>query len=106
MYQTINLHDFRNAFQQMDRGGQFTYEGLETLFNYLTESEENAHQIELDVIGFCCEYVEMTLYDAIDAYNIDVDFNRPLDIQVYEYLEAKTTVCGETSVGTIIFQQF
>ena len=108
MYQTINLHDFRNAFQQMGRGAQFTYEGLEVLFDYLTSSEENDTQLELDVIGFCCDFAEMTVYEAINAYDIDVNFNfdRPLATQIYEYLEAKTTVCGETPVGTIVFQQF
>jgi hypothetical protein len=90
----------------MDRGAQFSYEGLETLFDFLTESEYDNYQLELDVIAFCCEYVEMTMYEAIDAYNIDVNFDRPLDIQVHEYLEAKTTVCGITSVDTIVFQQF
>jgi hypothetical protein len=105
MYQTINLYDFRNASQEI-RPSNFTYEGLEVLFDFLTSIEDDKNQIELDVIGFCCEYCEMTLQEIMDAYKIDVDFDKPLDIQVIGYLEAKTTVCGETSVDTIVFQQF
>jgi hypothetical protein len=105
MYQTINLYKFRDAFQEI-YPSNFTYEGLEVLFDFLTSIEDDENQIELDVIGFCCEYCEMTVQEIMDAYKIDVDLEKPLDIQVYEYLEAETTVCGETLVGTIVFQQF
>jgi hypothetical protein len=105
MYQTINLYDFRNAFQEI-RPSNFTYEGLETLFDFLTQFESDDAQIELDVIGFCCEYCEMTDYEIIDAYNFEVDFEKPLDIQVIDYLESNTAVCGVTSINTIVFQQF
>lgn len=41
MKQTINLNDFRDAFYQMDRKENFSYEGLELLFNYFEEMEES-----------------------------------------------------------------
>jgi hypothetical protein len=87
----------------MDRGAQFTYEGLEVLFDYLTSSEEDDTQLELDVIGFCCDFVESTLEEINSNYSDEETLNLE---DAIEYLEAKTTVCGKTSVGTIVFQQF
>jgi len=57
MYQTVNLHDFRKAFQEI-RPNNFSYEGLEVLFNYLEEMEP---QYALDVIAVCCDFSECTL---------------------------------------------
>jgi hypothetical protein len=105
MYQTINLHDFRNAFQEI-RPSNFTYEGLETLFDYITMIEDEDNQFELDVIGFCCAYSEMTLQEIIDNYNIIIDLEKPLITQIHVYLTTRTIVCGITSVDTIVFQQF
>ncbi len=63
MIQTINLHDFRNAFQAAGRGEQFTYEGLGVLFDYLEQYEQDTgEQIELDVIVGATGY-----FDEINA---------------------------------------
>ena len=54
MKQTVYLNDFINAFQKI-RPDNFSYEGLEQLFEYLESYEEDAQeQIELDVIALCC----------------------------------------------------
>ena len=59
MKQTIDIYDFRAAFA----GGQFTYEGLSALFDMLTEYEESTgEELELDVVGICCEFTE---YDSL-----------------------------------------
>ncbi len=73
MYQTVNLHDFRKAFQEI-RPNNFSYEGLETLFTYLTDRETNdsSYNCELDVIAFCCDFTECTLDDFIKSYGLDV----------------------------------
>jgi len=69
MIKTINLNDFRNAFINYGRSKQFTYEGLETLFNYLEEYEdETGEQLELDVIGLCCDFSELTLQELKGEY--------------------------------------
>ena len=39
MFQTINLYQFRDAFQRMDRKN-FSYEGLEVLFDFFEEVED------------------------------------------------------------------
>lgn len=59
MKKTINIYDFENAFRQMGRGEQFSYLGLRALFEMLENYEEDTvEEIELDVIGLCCEYTE------------------------------------------------
>jgi hypothetical protein len=59
MIATINKYEFRDAFNKMGRGEQFSYEGLEALFDYLQMLEDDIGKpIELDVIGLCCDYSE------------------------------------------------
>ena len=56
--------DFRQAFKQMGRENQFSYEGLKTLFEMLEDYEHGSDQeIELDVIALCCDFTE---YDSIE----------------------------------------
>jgi len=66
---TINFFDFTNAFRDMGRENQFSYDGLEALYNYLITVEEDLGQeIELDVIGLCCDYAE---YENIKQFQED-----------------------------------
>ena len=64
MKQTVYFDDFRQAFKQMGRENQFSYEGLKTLFEMLEDYEHGSDQeIELDVIALCCDFTE---YDSIE----------------------------------------
>lgn len=57
---TVSLNEFRDAFHEMDRGDQFSYKGLEALFNELEEYNESTDTpFELDVIALCCDYTEV-----------------------------------------------
>jgi hypothetical protein len=111
MVQTINLHDFRKAFQEI-RPNNFSYEGLERLYEYLTYDEESHGQIELDVIGLCCDFCEMPIDEVIKAYPDCLskydDENPREDIYstVMDFLTDNTMVCGDTAQGTIVFGQF
>jgi len=59
MKQSVNQLDFRAAFNQMDRGDNFTPDALDALFEYLEEFEQDTGaEIELDVIALCCDYTE------------------------------------------------
>jgi hypothetical protein len=107
MKQTINLSQFRDAFNRMDRGSQFSYEGLEVLFDYFEQYEQEfEEELELDVIAICCEYSEMTIQEIIDSYDIEVDYSEDVYSQVLDYLEHRTVIVGDTSKSTIIFAQF
>jgi len=63
---TINFDGFKRAFQRYGRGEQFSYEGLEALFEHIELLESDmGEDIELDVIGLCCEYTE---YDNLQIF--------------------------------------
>ena len=112
MKQTVNLHDFRDAFYRMGRKENFSWEGLEILFNYLEEVElDMGEEIDLDVIALCCDYAESTIDELISDYDIDVSDCDPDDDEaiketVMEYMGQNTVVCGETSDGSIVYAQF
>lgn len=104
--QSINsVHQFREAFRLAGRMDQFSYEGLEVLFNYLDElSEDTGEPIELDVVALCCEYYEASIEELIAYYNLDLsEFDDPDSIieAVREYLEYKTSVCGQVNGGFV-----
>jgi len=74
MKQTINLYDFRRGFEQL-RPDNFSYEGLECLFDYFEELEDDIGDvIEFDVIAICCDYSEFTLDNFLREYSLDKDW--------------------------------
>jgi hypothetical protein len=115
---TVNLHDFRDAFRNAGRGSNFTHEGLEVLFEHLEcLSEDLGEPIELDVIGLCCQYSEDTPEDIAEQYDIDLPergnwmdddyYNEEVKEAVLDYLHENTTVCGVTTgSGTIVYADF
>lgn len=109
MKQTISLSNFRDAFHRANRGTQFSYEGLELIFDYIEEYEQDSgEEIELDVIGLCCEWSEDTPEEIIANYKIDIDPDEESDITqaVLDYLHDETQVAGTTSSGSIVYVQF
>lgn len=103
---TVDKHDFSDAFKRYNRQDQFSYEGLEVLFNYLDNlSEDIGKPIELDVVALCCEYDEFSIEEIIDRYNIDVsdaeEDEDEIKAIVEEYLQNNTSVCGEVSRGFV-----
>ena len=83
MKQTISKGAFRDAFKSMGRGDNFSYEGLGHLYDWLTEFEESTgEEMELDVIGLCCEYSEDPIQQVLAEYNL----------RSLEQLEEKTVV--------------
>jgi hypothetical protein len=72
MYQEVYLHDFREAFKHLGRESQFSYEGLEVLFNGLEQYEaDTGESIKLDVIALCCEYSESDQEEIRNSYEVD-----------------------------------
>jgi len=115
MKTTVNVYDFRDAFYRMGRGDQFSYEGLRVLFDYLEEIElGGTEEMELDVIGLCCDFAESTARDIADDYSIDLSESEGLDDDeiegaiksiVIEYLEDEGVFVGDT-LDSIIYRQF
>jgi len=95
---TVDFCDFTDRFQI--RKYNFSQDGLEALFNYLESYEEDTgEEIELDVIGLCCDYTEYAnLAEFQQDYNAD-------DYQSIEDIENATIVIPVGKEGFII-QQF
>ena len=108
MKQTINLSQFRDEFNAI-RPNNFSYEGLERLYEYFEEFDPN---MELDVIAICCDFCEMTMDEIFDAYPdvLDlIDMDRPTQSTysiVVDYLNDNGAYCGDTPQGTFVFQQY
>lgn len=105
-----NVYQFREAFRLAGRGDQFSNEGLEVLFDYLEEtSEDIGEPIELDVVGFCCDYNEDTFSDIAANYRIDLTDRAGETIEdeeeikriVLDYLNENTVVCGVTGTTAV-----
>ena len=106
MKTTVNFYYFKREFKAL-RPNNFTDEGLIVLWDYLEEYEQSSgEELELDVIGLCCDYNEDKPQDIALNYDIDTTGEgEPLHI-VRDYLAYKTTVLGTTPSGTIIYQLF
>lgn len=88
MKQTVYRDDFINAFMQV-RPDNFSREGLDALFDYLEQLEEDSGtEYDLDVIAICCGYSEYANMDEFranygDAYQtIDDVENKTVVIRV------------------------
>jgi hypothetical protein len=111
MKTTVYLSDFRDAFKRAGRGEQFTYEGLELIYDYIDEYErDSGEEIELDVIALCCEWSELSPEDIIDQYSTDIDTEGKdedeIAAEVEEYLLNETQFAGRTTAGNFVFVQF
>ena len=101
-----NVSQFREAFRLAGRMDQFSYEGLEVLFDYLEElSEDTGETIELDPVALCCDYYESSIEELIDNYNIDVSGANgdedEIKAIVEEYLQDNSSICGEVDDGFV-----
>ena len=91
----IGLYEFREAFSHCDRKDNFSYDGLEVLFDYLDDLSDCFGNIKLDVIAICCEYTESTIVEALECY----------DLTSLEELQDNTLVLNVDS-DTIIYQNY
>jgi hypothetical protein len=99
MKQTINLFQFRDAFRDCNRQDNFSYEGLESLFNWFEELDCDT-ETELDVIAICCEFTEYeNLEEFQDNYSAE-------DYPDMEALENATTVIPINNSDSFIIHDF
>lgn len=104
MKQTINLSQFRDEFQSI-RPNNFSYEGLEILYDYI---DEMIPDYDLDVIELCCDYSEESIEELIRSYSIDCDGieDDEIDAHVLDYINDHSIVLGVTYDGSIVYQNF
>ena len=104
--QTIDTaSQFRDQFKHCGRADQFSYEALGLLFDYLSDCGSD---IELDVVGICCEFSEDTPESIADSYGIDTEGLNEGEIVdvVMSYLDDHSVTVGITSAGAFVYQQF
>ena len=106
MKQTVQESDFLDAFRACGREGQFSRAGLIALFDYLEDYEEQLHeQLELDVIGLCCNYSEYpTALEAARDHDYGVSAEAGGDEEeerALAWLQERTTVI-EFGGGVIV----
>ena len=104
---TFDLQDFIGEFRAYGRMDNFTEDALELIFNHMNESEET---IEMDVVYFCCEFIEQSCADILESnykrVNINDDMNdEELVAAAREYLNANTSILGEyvNNAGETVF---
>ena len=101
MKTTVHSWDFRQAFKQADHFDKYGYEALGMLFDYFEEMEEAlGEEIELDVIGICCEWDIDTEDEIRRRYDI------PEDEDLVEFLSGQTQYAGMTSDRKHLFVYF
>lgn len=109
MKTTVNFSQFVDDFQAI-RPNNFSYEGLEVLFVYLSQYEiETGEELDFDVIALCCDFSEDTPLSIAENYGIEVDINEndeEIMQQVKDFLEVETIMLGSTDAGTIVYRQF
>ena len=107
MKQTVDLHDFREGFRQV-RPNNFSYEGLEVLFEYLEGVEDDiGEQLEFDVIALCCDFSEddwQTIAKYYDGVFLEDGAEDEENMEhVIEFLRDEGAYIGRTKT-TIIYR--
>ena len=111
----VNEYEFRDMFNAI-RPDNFSYSGLGALFEYLEDlSEDIGEDMEVDVIGICCEFTE---YESLadfnqeyygndsDRYITDIEELRD-HTQVIEFYGFNRETCLKTNAEpSIIVQEF
>lgn len=130
MKQYVSVYDFRDRFLSSDTyKGNFTYEGLTALFEYLEDLDQSTgEELYFDYIAIACEYSEYeSAWEAMEQYNAGdmpvVDFQAYSDAHdgegmnlvemekemqklALEWLEERTQVIPVGDTGRVIIQEF
>lgn len=84
MKETVTEFRFVDAFQSI-RPDNFTRSGLQEMFDYFEQLEEDVgEEFELDVIAICCEWSQ---YQSLKEYNEDHDTDFKDVDELREYTE-------------------
>ena len=92
----VTLSYFMDRFNEV-RPKNFSYEGLEALYNYLEQlSEDIGEDIELDVIAICCEYAEYdSLEEVLKDYNLETRQELEDNTVVIDIPDSKALIVGQ-----------
>ena len=94
MKQNVDVYDFHEAFKI--RKDNFSYEGLNALYDYLIDLEQDMDkETELDVIAICCNFAE---YENLKEFQA----NYGKEYKTIEDIENETQVIPVGKKGFII----
>ena len=106
---TVNSTTFVDEFQKANRMGNFSYDALLLLFDYLEDVAGDLQEpIELNVIALCCDYTESDYLSIAQDYMIDLtdaEEDEQMDL-VKEYLQDNTILIGETTDCNFLYQNY
>ena len=110
MYIQVTKNMFHNQFHVMDRVEQFSYDARSLLFDYLTEAEDNGENgdagLEMDIIGICCDFVEMSIDEFLRSYDIDINDKEDTRESIENYINENSIFVGWSSDDSFVFAQF
>ena len=93
----VNRHMFVQEFRDI-RPENFSLDGLDALFDYITELEEDlGEQIRFNVVALCCDYSQ---YNTLADYNDDYGTKH----ESWDDVADETTVIKITDEAAIIQQ--
>jgi hypothetical protein len=59
------FEDCKRVVTSENKNGNFTYQGLRALFQYLEDTTEEENPLKLDVISLCCDFSE---YENVEEF--------------------------------------
>ena len=101
---TVNLSRFIDEFNDSSRAGQFSYEGLKAIYEYLEQDDDN---YELDIVAICSEFCEDTFDGVAETYGLDLSSYKTREDKieaVKEFLEDNTTLVAHEDEGFVYIQ--
>lgn len=106
MYTQVTKHSFIEAFRSSPTyKDNFSYEGLEALYDYLEELEESCGtEIQFDMVATCCDYTEYS--SAMDACTIVSNETFDDNESALDYLRDNTNVITIEGADRIIIADF
>lgn len=64
------FEDYKRVSTPENENGNFSYEGLRNLFQYLENTTEEDNPLKLDVIALCCDFTEYAdIEDFLNNYS-------------------------------------
>ncbi len=132
MKRNVTEYGFTEAFRDMGRQDDYSYEGLKALYEWFEEYEEGTgEETELDVIAICCDFSEYDsaleaareygndwtpdMYDEDDNERPEEEIAEELEAYCLDWLKDRTSVIvvpapqysgGRAFAGSVIVQGF
>lgn len=100
-----NATQLYQLFRDYDRQNQFSYQGLEWLYDWIEEREDYiGESYAIDVVGLCCDWSEESYEEVASNYSIDLPpredyadsdaYDEAVRETVIDYLNDHTPVAG------------